>query len=274
LFNRKRGKTVVPPVPAVPPDNRWGLAPLSVFDTNFFLTMPIIRSVMFFFRFVGWKLIDVARAIKEQKEGRAHLYGIWCFVGLPGAGKTMSMVRYLDDMRRQYGDSIIIITNFFYAGQDAHLTGWDELKQRYDKPVIYAWDELQNEFNCRKTRDFPLPLVRELSQNRKGHGKQIVYTTQDYGWVDLNFRRLTSHVVDCRTLFGRLTMCRYYTSAVFEHRREAKSVTVKVKQCRPYKKDSFIQSDYLRSRYDSFQRLDYLADMDYEHPPTSPVRSG
>jgi hypothetical protein len=253
-----------------PAPNPYGLKPLSVFETFPLFTLPIVGTVIRWLRLIGWLCLDASRAIQDaiKNQSKIHLYGIWCFVGLPGAGKTMSMVRYLDDMRRRYGDKIIIITNFFYAGQDRHLSGWDVLKERYDKPVIFAWDELQNEFNSRLSAKFPMALVQELTQNRKGHGKQVVYTVQDFAMVDLNFRRLTTHVVECRTWFGRLTVCKHFTTAVYENRHESKSIDVKIK-CRPYRKEKFIQSDYLRSRYDSYQRLDYLKDMEYVFPRRS-----
>jgi len=243
--------------------NKYGLKPKSFFETFYLFNLPIIHSLVFLVRLLGWCFIDLGRAIAKSKDRRIHLYGIWCFVGLPGAGKTMSLVHYLDEQRRKYGEKILIITNFYYAGEDKHLSGWDMFLEEYDKPVIFAWDELQNEFNSREYRKFPMRLVHELTQNRKGNGKQIVYTTQTFSAVDSNFRNLTSQVVDCRTYFGRLTRCRYYKREFYECRVESKSVDKKV-SIKPIKKERFIQTDYLRGRYDSFQRLDYLKGLNYE----------
>jgi len=244
----------------VPKEYPYGLKPESIFVTSFILTLPIIRQLCTFFRIIGWLIYDIVSTLSQGK--RLHLYGIWCFVGLPGAGKTMSLVHYLDKQRRKYGDEIIIITNFFYAGQDAHLTDFNVLLPEYDKPVIFAWDELQNEFNSREYKKFPQRLVHELTQNRKGHGKQVVYTTQTFTAVDKNFRSLTSTVVDCRTYFGRFTSCRHFKREFYEARMESKAIDRKVR-IRPVKKERFIQSNFLRSRYDSYQRLDYLKGLDY-----------
>ena len=46
------------------------------------------------------------------------------------------------------------------------------LLKEYDKPVVFAWDEVQNEFNSRDFKNFPVELLTLLTQNRKGHGKQ------------------------------------------------------------------------------------------------------
>ena len=245
-----------------PDQDIYYVKPPSIFEWFPLFTLPIIRQILFFFRVLGWILIDIFRAIIRRRDRKIHLYGIWCFVGLPGAGKTMSLVHYLDEQRRFYGDQIIIITNFYYAGQDAQLTGWDMLLKEYDKPVIFAWDELQNEFNSREYRKFPMRLVHELTQNRKGNGKQVVYTTQTFTAVDNNFRNLTYRVVDCRTHFGRVTTCRHYKREFYEARIESKSIERKVR-IKPIRKQRFIQTDYLRSRYDSFQRLDYLKNLNY-----------
>jgi len=244
-----------------PQENPYDLKPLSIFDSFFIFQLPIIRLLITLLRIIGWTTLDIARAIKNRGKN-THLYGIWCFVGLPGAGKTMSLVHYLDTQRRKYGDKIKIITNFFYAGQDEHLEDWKMLMVEYDRPVIFAWDELQNEFNSRDYKKFPPWLVHELTQNRKGHGKQVVYTTQTFTAVDKNFRDLTITVVDCRTYFRRYTTCRYYKREFYEARQESKQIERKVR-IKPKKKIRFIQTDYLRSRYNSFQRLDYLKGMDY-----------
>ena len=240
-----------------------GLKRLSFFETFFLFQLPIIHTLIFLLRLISWCILDICRAIKRNRDRRIHLYGIWCFVGLPGAGKTMSLVNYLDRMRRRYGDKIYIITNFYYAGEDDHLEDWNVVLPEYDKPVIFAWDELQNEFNSREYRKFPMRLVHELTQNRKGNGKQVVYTTQTFMAVDNNFRNLTMRVVDCRTYFGRLTKCKHYRREFYEARIESRSIDRKIR-LKPFFKETFIQTDNLRGRYDSYQRLDYLKGLNYE----------
>jgi hypothetical protein len=73
--------------------NNFGLKPESIFETFFIFRLPLIRHALFVLRLICWILYDIAVAIKNRKK-KIHLYGIWCFVGLPGAGKTMSLVRY------------------------------------------------------------------------------------------------------------------------------------------------------------------------------------
>ena len=248
LFRRKE-KEICP----------YGLKPESIFETFYIFRLPIIRHALFIPRLICWVIYDIIIAILNRK---IHIYGIWCYVGLPGAGKTISLVRYLDQMRRKYGNKIKIFTNFYYKGEDEHISGYDLFLMEYDCPVIFAWDELQNEFNSREYKKFPIQLVHELTQNRKGNGKQLVYTTQEFTKVDKNFRDLTTMVVRCRTYFKRFTSCRHYKREHYEAYVASKSLEKKVK-IKPVKKERYLQSNYLRGRYDSFQRLDYLKGMDY-----------
>ena len=102
------------------------------------------------------------------------------------------------------------MTNYFYKGQDIEFVSWKQLLLVYDKPLVVAWDEVQNEFNSRDFKSFPIQLLSVLTQVRKGHGIQILYTAQRYHFVDKNFRSLTFGCYDCGTFFNRFTFALKY----------------------------------------------------------------
>lgn len=208
---------------------------------------------MFLFQLIYWKIIDLRRFLKHGRQ--LHLFGIIAIVGLYGGGKTMSLVQYLEEKRKKCGDKVYIATNFFYKGQDFSINSWKDLITEYDRPVIFAYDELQNEFNSREYKSFPTSLMTLLTQNRKGHGKQIVYTCQDYETVDKNFRRLTKEVWGCKTRFGRLTSVKKFDREDFEMLLQTTDVRRKMK-IRPHAHKLYVQTDELRDKYDSFQMLD------------------
>lgn len=201
---------------------------------------------------IYWKFKDINDAIKNKP--KLHLYGIWLFVGLYGQGKTMALTEYLDRMRALYGDAVIIITNYFYKGQDEHLAHWDQLLKVYDKPVIFAYDEIQNDFNSRDYESFPVELLTMLTQNRKGHGKQIIGTAQRFTRVDKVFRELCQQVVTCNTIFGRLTSTKYYDWEDYETLINTPQINKKI-NIKPKMTYRFVQTDKLRDQYDSFQTL-------------------
>ena len=218
---------------------------------------------MLLLRFVYWKIIDLITKIKNRKKEKIHLYGIYGYFGLPGQGKTMSMSWELMNLRKKYGDKIYIFTNYGFKDEDKPFTDWRMLLETYDKPCVFAWDEVQNEFNSRDYKNFPVELLTLLTQNRKGNGKRIYYTAQRYSRVDKVFRELSFRVGDCKTLFGRYTRVRWFDTEDYEQLQTSYRVEDRMK-IRCYKKDTFIQTDEIRECYDSYQMLESAKSKEYQ----------
>lgn len=220
---------------------------------------------MVLFELLKWKSIDIYRElvrIRNKQEKKPHLYGIYGFFGLPGKGKTMAMVYMLTKYRKKYGDRIYIMTNFHYKEQDFEFRSWKDLLPEYDKPLVCAWDEVQNEFNSRDFRNFPVELLTLLTQNRKGNGKQILYTAQRWNRVDKVFRELTHYAIECNTIAGRLTRLRWYHWEDYEQWHATNNVDVRMR-IKPVRKESFVQSDELREMYDSYKMLESAKSKEY-----------
>lgn len=217
---------------------------------------------MLLFQLLKWKFIDMYRAYKNRGNKKVHLYGIRLLCGLYGQGKTMALTQYLDSMRKKYGDKILISTNYGYSGEDFPLSTWKQMLTNYDRPVIFGYDEIQNEFNSRDYKNFPYELVSLLTQNRKGHGKQIIGTAQRYGRVDKVFRELCTHVGECRTIFGRLTTVKWYGWEEYEQLINVTDISRKMKI--RARKVRFVQTDDLRNAYDSFQMLESAKTKEYQ----------
>lgn len=215
--------------------------------------------------FIKWKSIDAYREIiriKNGQEKRVHIYGIEGYFGLPGAGKTMAMTEYIRRMRQKYGDKIYIMTNYYCRYQDFEFRHWKQLLKEYDKPLICAWDEVQNEFSSREFRNFPVELLTILTQNRKGHGKKIIYSAQRWDRVDKVFRELTHYAYDCKTIFGRLTRVKKYHWEDYVMKNDITNVDKKMK-IRPISIHSFVQDDELRESYDSYKMLESAKSKEY-----------
>lgn len=199
--------------------------------------------------------------VKQKKEG-LRMFGIYGFFGLPGTGKTMAMCRELAELRKKYGKDIYITTNFAYLDEDFPFVSWKDLLKPYDKPLIVAWDEVQNEFNSRDFKNFPIALLTQLTQVRKGRGIRIYYTSQRFHFVDKNFRSLSFAVSDCHTLLGRFTITKKYDILDYEELMQTAQVDKKFK-IRPKNVDWFVQSDSLRNSYDSFKMLESAKSKEY-----------
>ena len=231
-----------------------------VYIALLFGILLFIRRLPYFIRVFRWLIVDLFRLFTQPR--KIHLYGIWLYCGLYGQGKTMALTEYLTRMREKYGDKIYISTNYGFKGEDFPLNNWQDLLTEYDRPVIFGYDEIQNEFNSRDYRNFPYELVKLLTQNRKGHGKQIVGTAQRFTRVDKTIRELCTHVVECKKAwFGRVTKLKKYD--VEDYEMFLNEIDVMKKHKIPCQRYRFIQTDKLRESYDSFKMLDTARTKEY-----------
>ena len=204
----------------------------------------------------------VFKKIKDNKEQKLRLYGIYGYFGLPGKGKTMAMCEELRRLRKAYGNDIYIMTNFCYNDEDFQFTSWKDLLKPYDKPLVCAWDEVQNEFNSREFKTFPISLLTLLTQVRKKNGIQILYTAQRWHFVDKNFRSLSFGCYECNTILGCFTITRMYDPVDYDNLC-SNSDYEKRRKIKPIKTESFIQSESLRNSYDSFKMLETAKSKEY-----------
>lgn len=189
------------------------------------------------------------------KDRKIHLYGIHAYVGLYGQGKTIALTQYAHALRKKYGDKIYIASNYFLSFQDFAIEHWNQLLEDYDKPIVFLYDEIQNDFNSRLYKDFPMVLVYMLTQNRKGNGKQICFSAQEFTSVDKNFRDLTMTVNVCHTYLGRYTTVHKFSKRDYDEYSSCNSSDRRIK-LRSHNIWRFVQTDYIRGCYDSFKTLE------------------
>ncbi|ONI46234.1 hypothetical protein AN642_00700 [Epulopiscium sp. SCG-B10WGA-EpuloA2] len=131
-----------------------------------------------------------------------------------------------------------------------------------DKPIIFGYDEIQNEFNSRDYNNFLYELLTLLTQNRKGHGKQIVCTAQRFCRVDKIYLENFEEVIECKTILSRYTVLRHYDLEDYEMLLKSSHVNNKIKKYVVFLK-RFVQTDKLRNMYDSYKMLDSAKSKEY-----------
>lgn len=202
-------------------------------------------------------------AIYDKKTSkRCHLFGIEGYFGLMGQGKTICMTRRLLTLRKKYGNSIYICTNYGFIDEDFSFTDWKMLLADWDKPLVVAWDEVQNEFNSRNFKNFPVMLLTQLTQVRKGNGILLLYSAQRWARVDKVFRELSTKCWQCRTFLGRFTWARSYDCDTYDSKCNEKKVNLK-NSYRSGKFVSFFQTKKLRESYDSYKMLNTAKSKEY-----------
>lgn len=128
--------------------------------------------------------------------------GLLIFCGEQGSGKTLSAVQYVKELCQKY-PGVILCTNVQIYGlpeetKVIEYNGLDCIKNLENgiEGVIYLIDEIHLEFNSLESKNIPIEVMVEVSQQRKQR-KHIVGTTQVYGRLAKPFREQIRNVVLC-----------------------------------------------------------------------------
>lgn len=221
------------------------------------IQIPILKFLTMLIDFIRWKVYDLLISIIN---GRTfNLYGVTCYCGRQGSGKTIGVVRELEKIRKTFPEAIIC-TNIDYIGQDLPLTSWLQLLhlRNGDKGVVFVIDEVQNQgLDWNK---FPDTLLAVITQQRKQKIK-IFLTAQVYKTVVIQIRRQCFDVVECKTFAGRWTRHKCYDAEEYNNVIDNPTPEKKLRMPRKWK-DSFIQNNIIRKLYDTNQVITGLTDFD------------
>lgn len=139
--------------------------------------------------------------------------GLLVFCGSQGSGKTLSAVQYIKKLCIEYPRAILC-TNVKIEGLPAHTgvvpyEGIDSLT-KYENGefgVIYFIDEIHLEFNSLESKNVPIEVMVEISQQRKQR-KHIVGTSQVYTRMAKPLREQIKNVVICKKLLSSIQLNR------------------------------------------------------------------
>lgn len=207
-----------------------------------------------YFNLFRWLLVDFLE--RDLHRGEFSEYGFTFFVGRQGAGKTISMVRYLDVMKERY-PHCLIVTNFSYRQSDYIMTDWRDLLtiRNGTDGMIFAIDEIHSEYDSSKWNDVPEYLLSEISQQRKQRIK-IIASAQFFTRVAKPLREQAATVVSCSTWLKRLTRNKEYDA--LEYALIIDNPLVAKKKIKALRKSSFVQSDFIRNSYDTYEKIERM----------------
>lgn len=214
------------------------------------------RFILSLPRLIYWKIWDIRHTDKNE----FREYGCWFFVGKQGSGKTMSLVYTLEQMRKRY-PKVKIYTNFGYKHETKPLLKMTDLLDRelYNGTdgVIFAIDEIQNEFSSASSRDFPETVLSLITQQRKNH-VLILTTSQVFTRVSKPLREQCYRAIECRTLWGRYTMNSHYDGIDYADAVD-RAEDYKHEHRPRIQYNSFVQTNELRELFDSYRLIDKLS---------------
>lgn len=155
-------------------------------------------------------IIDVQKYnYKFHKENPDYFNpdGLLVFCGSQGSGKTLSAVQYIKKLCVEYPKAILV-TNVKINGLPAHTVvcpynGISSLKKHNNGfyGVIYFIDEIHLEFNSLESKNIPIEVMTEISQQRKQR-KHIIGTSQIYMRMAKPLREQIKNVVICKKFFN------------------------------------------------------------------------
>jgi hypothetical protein len=218
-------------------------------ELNFFVKLFI------FLKLLAQDIIHVIKYGRQFEE-----YGFTLYAGKQGYGKSTALVEYLERMRQKYPKALIV-TNFGYTHETQPMIDWRdffEIRNGVDG-VIFAIDEIQNEYNSNDWKTFPENLLTEITQQRKQRVK-VVATSQVYTRVVKQLREQAMEVVECRTLAKRWTFLRCFDAEDYDI--IANNPAIKTKVRRKWRKN-FVQDAHLRTLFDSYAKIEKMKKTDY-----------
>jgi len=224
------------------------------------IEIPILRFSSKLLDFMRWKFYDFLMLLINGR--KFDLYGLTIFCGRQGGGKTMSMVEYLNRMKDKFPECKIV-TNFNYNRQDMPFVDWrqfTEVRNGLDG-VIFAIDEIQNEYNSNTWQDFPEEILSVVTQQRKQRVK-IVATSQVFTRVVKQLREQCYEVVECKTILGRWTRQKCFDADDYNAIVDNLTPERKFKTRKKWKY-SFIQSNNIRALFDSYAVVDSIKNKEY-----------
>lgn len=177
--------------------------------------------------------------------------GLHLIVGEQGTGKTITLVYLLMRYKRQFPE-LKIRSNMKYAFEDGAIKNWKDLVFRNNGVFgeIDVIDEIQNWFNSLESKDFPVEMFQEITQQRKQR-KMIIGTSQVWQRVAKPIREQVKLVYEPRTYFGCLTVVRISKPVINDDG--------SVEKLLPRGMFFFVHDDDIRNAFDTYHKIQVMS---------------
>lgn len=219
---------------------------------------------------------DVHHYYKEHENKHFHLFGLHIYLGKFGQGKTCSMVRDAWLLANKYEDVTILtnlhLTNFPENVQILELHCIQDILNAPDNTIVLI-DEIGTIFNSRDWNNnqrkgkgkseegLPKVLFQYICQVR--HRNMVIFgTVQRWGFLDKQLRQITKDVTVC-SAFPAHPFSRMITNYVYDVEEYDMFYQSPMRPLEPLCADVWVQTDFIRSLYDTREMVKTLLSMDY-----------
>lgn len=179
------------------------------------------------------------------------IYGVHIWCGEQGSGKSVGVVEWLQYLKKRY-PHVKIRSNIDLTFQDGKITSWKDiiLCNNGKKGQIEFLDEIQNWFSSNESKNFPVEMLQEVTQQRKQR-KIVVGTVQAFQRTAKPIREQTTYLYYPFTVGGALTFVRVYKPKFDDDGRVTKMSLRKFYW--------FTHTDELRNSYDTYHKVERLS---------------
>jgi len=181
--------------------------------------------------------------------------GTQVYCGTQGSGKTISAVKHLVKLKTRWPKAKVVTNLELNVPWDyIQFSDMESLAKvlvevnngKYG--VIYLIDEIHTYFNALESKNIPMFVFTEISQQRKQR-KVIIGTSQLFMRLAKPFREQCDNIVMCRTFFGFITFQKAYDGMTIEQDFEG-NIIGDVR-----KRGFFFHTRKLRNTFDTFQKV-------------------
>lgn len=197
--------------------------------------------------------IDLQSFFKHRTpEQKGFPTGSRVYYGYQGNGKTLSMVRYVLQLKKDFPDCIVF-SNVDIKDIPFHkISSPSDLARALStcngrKGVLVCLDEAHLFFN--NTRGgISLDVLTAISQQRKDR-RRIVFTTQIWEEMDISLRKQVPEIVKCRRILNMIILTYYKGYTMKYNKMENEFIAEK-----DYT-EIFKLNDELYNSYDTYQKI-------------------
>lgn len=177
----------------------------------FWLIFIILIGIILYLKFVLHLQVKFKTFFKKGFNANRGNFGVYCYCGKQGQGKTYSVVEFLRENK-----NIPIYCNIkdLKGGiKYTYFNGFDELLQLRDKTnCIIVFDEIFTALT--RSSKINTDVLDFLSQMRK---RRIIFLTTAQEWLEINItlRRYCRYQIECNmfSIFGRGFLIKHFYDA-------------------------------------------------------------
>lgn len=179
--------------------------------------------------------------------------GLIVFCGAQGTGKTLSAVQYVRELTWRY-PKVKLVTNVKIKGLNPFvevieyngIESLTNIENGYNG-VVYMIDEIHLEFNSLESKNIPIEVFVEISQQRKQR-KHIVGTSQQFLRLAKPLREQVKNLVVCRNFFNCVQYNRLIDGATIKEKDGHVKMDIK-------KKSFWFHTPDLYKSYDTYAKM-------------------